>query len=188
MTTDTNAERKFEKEHRFVSSLFRLGNGPRAELKRALQQERPDRYTPIFRYVENHVPRKATSERSMYYLVGALFGLVEKDEEPANTPLPLARAIRRYEADQEAPGDEVSSTEKRFLALLDADEHELPHRLRQMVKMITSGSNRLSHQLDWAQLLYDLVRWNRPNRPTQTDWAKDFYNTQDQTNPEKENQ
>lgn len=183
MTLETQPSR----EEQFVSSLFRLGSGPRAELKRALQQEDPGRHTAIFRYVEPFVPRDGRyGGRDAYYLVAALFGLVEKDDTREDSRVSLAKAVRQYELGGEAGGDEVSATEKRFLALLDADDDELPHRLRQMVKMVTSGSNRVHQQLDWQKLLTDLTRWNHPARRTQTDWAREFYNTQDQNQAEEE--
>jgi CRISPR system Cascade subunit CasB len=78
------------------------------------------------------------------------------------------------------------STERRFIALLDADRDQLPHRLRQMVALIKG------FPLDWDSLLRDLLGWTVPEKPVQNRWARDFYrNTtqafQSDSHPSEEN-
>ena len=63
----------------------------------------------------------------------------------------------------------VSSTEKRFITLLDADPDELPHRLRQMVALLKDCN------LDFEALLAGLLSWNNDRKRTQNQWARDFY-------------
>jgi CRISPR system Cascade subunit CasB len=186
MTTETDTT----PETRFVERLTRLDNGPRAELRRALLQDEPSRHAPIFRFVEPFVGGQSESRRKAYYLVAALFGMAEKDQgaEERRPRISLATAIKRYDyktADQSDEG--MSPVERRFLALLDSDQDELPHRLRQIIRMLTTGAERISQPLDWAELLRDLVGWNYDTRSTQTRWAKVFYRTQkDDNKPEEE--
>jgi CRISPR system Cascade subunit CasB len=173
MTTESKTTRA----ERFAYRLYALDNGARAELKRALLQEDPSLYPPIFRYVEPYAP-ESSGARKAYYLVASLFGSTEREHESEGDPprLQFAGAVRRYEFQSKGEGgDDISSIEKRFLALLDADIDELPYRLRQIIKMITSGQYRVSQPLDWASLTDDLIRWNSPYRTSQTKWAKQFY-------------
>lgn len=158
----------------FAQSLYKLGTGPRAELKRALLAEDPSLHTPIYRYVEPYVGNHGGWKRKAYYLVAALYGFCGKEDEKGHR-LGLPEAVRIYERSDQAPGDEMSSVEKRFLALLDSDTAELPHRLRQTLRMITTGASRVSQPLDWNQILNDLLKWNYSSRTTQTKWARNFY-------------
>ena len=65
----------------------------------------------------------------------------------------------------------ASSTERRFIALLDADTDELPHRLRQMVALLKEQT------VDFDALLSDLLRWQFSGKRTQNQWARQFYRT-----------
>jgi CRISPR system Cascade subunit CasB len=62
-----------------------------------------------------------------------------------------------------------TSTERRFIALLDADSDQLPHRLRQMAALLKE------QPLDFDALLNDLLYWNSDKKRTQHVWARDFY-------------
>lgn len=194
MTMQTTPETTAEE--RFVASLRKLGNADRAELRRCLSADRPSGHLPAYRIVERdaHVRSlKSKADRDCYYLVGALFSLVERgpdrqdpsqdqrDHRPGTT---LARAVRLYDLGAEKGDGGVSSVEKRFLNLLDSDETQLPYRLRQMVQMIMRGQNAVNARLDWAQLLKDLLRWNRRGDTVRQAWAREFYATPEKTNEE----
>ena len=192
MTTDTKSSPS-SAESRFEASLLakaRIDSGVQAQLRRALLEDDPSQYPPIFHLVEPHIPNDSTEAvRKAYYLVASLFGLAEKehDAEELRPRIKLAQAISRYNYKDEAGDDGLSPTERRFLALLDADRDELPYRLRQIVRMLTTGSERISQPLDWAGLLKDLKYWNSSNRSVQTRWAKEFYRTKPNENqPEEE--
>jgi len=62
-----------------------------------------------------------------------------------------------------------TSTERRFITLLDADPDQLPHRLRQMVALLKD------YNLDLEALLKGLLYWNNDQKRTQNQWARDFY-------------
>ena len=62
-----------------------------------------------------------------------------------------------------------SSTEKRFVTLLDADSDQLPNRLRQMIALLKEQA------IDFDALLKGLLYWNDDQKRTQNAWARDFY-------------
>jgi CRISPR system Cascade subunit CasB len=64
---------------------------------------------------------------------------------------------------------ESTSTERRFIALLDSDRDQLPHRMRQMVALLKG------YDLDFEAILKGLLYWNDERKHTQNDWARDFY-------------
>jgi CRISPR system Cascade subunit CasB len=62
-----------------------------------------------------------------------------------------------------------TNTERRFITLLDADEDQLPHRLRQMIALLKE------QPIDFHSLLNGVLRWSDDRKPTQIRWARDFY-------------
>src|SRR5699024_5537003 len=87
-----------------------------------------------------------------------------------------SRAERSYKdlgaaarALQAATGSE--SVEARFLALLDADAEQLPHRLRQMISLMNSQGVAPA----WSQLRKDLNWWRTEERWVQQRWARSYY-------------
>lgn len=76
--------------------------------------------------------------------------------------------------------EQSKSIEQRFIALLDADEEQLPYRLRQMVRLIKSQDGIRIH---WSELLRDLLAWKRERKPVQQKWAGAFYRTVAQEEP-----
>jgi CRISPR system Cascade subunit CasB len=72
-------------------------------------------------------------------------------------------------AHQAASGS--TSTERRFIALLDSDRDQLPHRLRQMIALLKE------EVVDFDALLNGLLFWNDDQKRTQNAWARDFYRT-----------
>ena len=68
---------------------------------------------------------------------------------------------------------ETTSTERRFVTLLDADDaSQLAHHLRQMVQLVRAEEGL---RIFWAELLTDLRRWNSDERYVQRKWARAFY-------------
>ena len=70
-------------------------------------------------------------------------------------------------AHQAASGS--TSTERRFITLLDSDGDQLPHHLRQMIALLKDQS------IDFDALLTDLLFWNDDQKQTQNAWARGFY-------------
>lgn len=81
----------------------------------------------------------------------------------------LGTLWRSREASLKGSGQSI---ERRFTSLLDADEGQLSHRLRQMVTLLLSEG---AARIDWAELLNDLTYWNSRERYVQRRWARAFY-------------
>lgn len=145
-----------------IGWLEALKGGPswtaaRATLRRSLAFD-PGTYPPAIPYVEPLV-REEGWARHCHYLVAGLYALKDGVQQDGRT---LARALS--ERGRHSP----ESSERRFLALLDADRDQIAFRLRQAVALVEGG-------LDFAQLLDDLVGWLNPSRPVQVRWAREFY-------------
>ena len=193
------AEARTRPEARFVEALGDLERGPLAELRRSLSYRSGQSFF-LERLIYEHLPewyRGGWNNRAAY-LVAGLYALVERphsnpqpdapeaehgSEAPASkVPRNLGYALGRlYRAQEERP-----STEKRFLALLDADEEQLPDHLRYAVTLLNAGDLRP----DWAQLLTDVVSWSSPERRDRTRerWAQAFYRPEPKPAPEEESE
>ena len=138
----------------------------RAVLKRSLSFD-PGTYPPVFAYVEPRVHQEENHwRRTIYYLVAGLWALNSQDNPGYRQSLPSACGML-YISNDKAP-----SIEKRFIALLDADEGQLSYRLRQMVALLKDFS------INFDELLNDLVSWNHPEKFIQVKWAKTFYHNE----------
>jgi CRISPR system Cascade subunit CasB len=138
----------------------------RAVLKRSLAFD-PGTYPPAFPYVERRLGEDDGNwKRSVYYLVAGLWAMNWREGNGAGQSLPSA-CCALYIANEKSP-----SIERRFIALLDADEEQLAYRIRQMVALLKE------HVIDFDVLLKDLVSWNHPDKFVQIKWAKVFYKTE----------
>lgn len=137
----------------------------RAVLRRSLAFD-PGEFPPAYPYVEPFVKDDDNSwRRAMYYLVAGLWSTHWR-EGRSGAPMPFGKACAAY---QTASGS--TSTERRFITLLDADRDQLPHRLRQMVALLKE------QVIDFDDLLKRLLSWNDEQKRTQNSWARDFYRT-----------
>jgi CRISPR system Cascade subunit CasB len=136
----------------------------------------PGTHIPAFPYVEPFLKGEAEGwRRQMHYLVGGLWGAHWREDQ-TEAKVKLAVAIARYDLERRKSlsADDrrkPTSTEKRFISLLDADEEQLPHRLRQIVALLKE------HPIDFQILLADLLRWRFEDTDVQMKWAKDYYRT-----------
>ena len=100
-------------------------------------------------------------------LIASLFGF-SHDEIEHEKKTSLGFALRSlYEQ------EERESLERRFMALLNADEEHLPGHLRQSISLLKSAKIPIS--LDWSELLNDVCAWNMPGKVIQKKWARDYY-------------
>lgn len=147
----------------------------RAVLRRSLAFE-PGRYASAYPYVEPFIKDEDGSwRRDMYYLVAGLWAAHWREGQ-GGTPLSLGKACAAYQA---------GSAERRFIALLDSDRDQLPHRLRQMLALLKDQA------IDFDDLLKRLLYWNDDRKSSQNAWARDFYREQynesnDEQQPDKE--
>lgn len=135
----------------------------RAVLRRSLAFG-PGLYVPAYPYVESFLKSEDNGwRREVFYLVAGLWA-AHRRERTKGVPLSLGRACAAYQA---ASGS--TSTESRFIALLDADQDQLPHRLRQMISLLKE------QDIDFDDLLKKLLYWNDDQKSSQTNWAREFY-------------
>lgn len=179
-------------ETRFITALSELERGPLAELRRSLSVRTGQSYF-LERLIYDHLPewyRGGWGNRAAF-LVAGLYALVERPHSEPKASVPdaetvlenpkpavprnLGYALGRLNRAQ----DERPSTEKRFLALLDADEEQLADHLRHAVTLLNAEDIRP----DWAQLLSDVLSWNRPESRDRTRerWARAFYRPEPKT-------
>lgn len=186
----------------FIRHLRALGQrdlGGVAILRRSLGGE-PGEDIRAYPMVEPHLPTECPWDRKVYYLVAGLWASVntasvlatvaaapDEDEEPsaddaspAETPAPTLtergrldrRSFGRAVIQLYRQRDRTESIERRFIALLDADETQLAHHLRQMIQLVKAEEGIRIH---WVELLTDLRNWNRDDRRVQQRWARAFY-------------
>jgi CRISPR system Cascade subunit CasB len=142
----------------------------RAVLRRSLAFD-PGRYVHAYPFVEPFVKDEDKSwRRETFYLVAGLWASHWRAGR-SGMPMTFGKACAAH---QVASGS--ASTERRFIALLDADSDQLPNRLRQMISLLKEQS------IDFDDLLNRLFYWNDEQKRTQNVWARDFYrNTNNET-------
>lgn len=147
-----------------LKSMNQKDTKVRAVLRRSLAFE-PGRYAPAFPYVERVVGDDDNPwRREMLYLVAGLWAWHWREGQGGQS-VSLGKACADYYA---ATGFSPS-VERRFIALLDADQDQLPYRLRQMVSLLKD------HPIDFESLLKGLVYWDGDRKRTQNAWAREFY-------------
>ncbi len=161
----------------FIEWLEKLNEGDtkvRAVLRRSLAFD-PGAFVPAYPYIEPFVKDENKSfRRGMHYLVAGLWAAHWR-EGRTGAPMKIGKGCAAH---QKASGS--TSTERRFINLLDADSDQLPHRLRQMIALLKE------HAIDFDALLNGLLFWNDDQKRIQNAWARDFYrnmNTDMETEP-----
>lgn len=141
----------------------------RAVLRRSLAFD-PGKFAQAYPYVEPFLKGEDNFwRREMLYLVAGLWATHWREGQKGQL-VPIGKACAVH---QVASGS--TSTERRFITLLDSDPDQLPHRLRQMVALLKD------YNLDFATMLWDadkktgLLNWNDDQKRTQNAWARDFY-------------
>jgi CRISPR system Cascade subunit CasB len=134
-----------------------------ATLRRSLSFD-PGTFPAVYPMLEPFMAGASERARGHAYLVAGLWALAAR--RSSGPSVPLSEAVRRV-----ARQTGSSSVESRFTAVLDADEDELPWRLRQIVSLTTASGIAL----DWSQLLKDLLGWDHPDRYVQRRWAREYW-------------
>lgn len=135
----------------------------RAVLRRSLAFD-PGKFAQAYPYVEPFLKEEDNSwRREMLYLVAGLWAAHWREEQRGQL-VPIGNACAAHRL---ASGS--TSTERRFITLLDADPDQLPNRLRQMVVLLKEQA------IDFDDLLKGLLYWNDDQKRTQNAWARDFY-------------
>lgn len=159
---------------KFVSHLEVLAlrdMGAMARLRRSLAFD-PGAFPIVYPYVEPFALDVPTSLRRAMYLGAAMFAVLGGSRRGVPLAEQFGHTVRSRGS---------ASLEARFMALLDADEEQLPHRLRQVVQLLVDSPG-----VDIAALIDDLRWWNSPDRTVQQRWARQFYRAMQQTQSEGE--
>lgn len=155
----------------------------RAVLRRSLAFD-PGAFAPAYPYVEPFVKDEDNSwRREMFYLVAGLWAAHWR-EGRIGAPMSIGKACAVFDREKRKNMSQddrrkTSSTEHRFVTLLDADSDQLPQRLRQMIAVLKEQT------IDFDDLLRRLLYWNDDQKRTQNTWARDFYRN---LNAEMENE
>jgi CRISPR system Cascade subunit CasB len=150
----------------------------RAVLRRSLAFD-PGQYVPAYPYVEPFLRDEQNLwRREMRYLVAGLWAMHWR-EGRSGTPMPIGKACAVFDSEKRKTMNaddrqKLTSTEQRFVALLDADQDQLSHRLRQMIALLKE------QPIDFDSLLDELFDWNYDQKRTQNAWARDFYRNMNQ--------
>lgn len=158
-----------KKEDRLITYLKNLAKPPKnnaalANLRRGLGKP-PKTVMEMFPYLGQFLSSDTkTQHENAVFIVAALFAFY--DDAPENIGN-LGASIRKIK-------DESGTIEKRFVALLNANEEELPQYLRQMIGLLKSKDKVA---VNWNQLLFDVRNWNNENLKdsVQYSWAKEFW-------------
>jgi len=157
----------------FIEWLEEISAGDtrvRAVLRRSIAFD-PGTYVPAYPYVEPFVRDESRKwRRNMHYLIAGLWAAHWRAGRTGKE-MTLGQACADYQNQKGRSGSH--STEVRFIALLDADEDQLAHRLRQMLAVLKDQS------IDFESVLKELLYWNDDEKRTQNNWARDFYRTVD---------
>ncbi|MDQ3713875.1 MAG: type I-E CRISPR-associated protein Cse2/CasB [Acidobacteriota bacterium] len=127
---------------------------------------------------------------SSYFLVGSLIGLYpkasRKSEDKGRLNLGKSLLLFDREISKKSPNllksERNSSVEKRFVALLNADEEDLPNHLRQIISLLKSKEI----PINWLQLLKDINDWSYESKSVQRNWAREFWGNTNTTEVEGE--
>jgi CRISPR system Cascade subunit CasB len=187
-------QKKLSNEQRFIRHLRgRSEPGDLARMRRTLG----DPGLEVIPVVEGFIgriqaERENSWERMMFYLVAGLWASTvssselkqfhQEPEEESEITEPdenkikagYRRKLGHTIAQLYLSRDQSTSIEQRFIALLDADEEQLPYRMRQMVQLLKAEKGI---RIYWIDLLHDLLAWNREGKYVQQIWAKAFYRT-----------
>lgn len=164
MSETTNQQQKFDEN--FISYLENFvrkdDRAALAHLRRGLGRENA---AEMFPYISGWTANLYPKDENAYFLVASLIGLYPtnswKSDEKYNN---LGNSLSFLK-------EESGSIERRFVALLNADEEDLPHHLRQIVSILKSKDA----PINWLQLLRDIKYWSADNNNVQREWAKGFW-------------
>ena len=115
--------------------------------------------------------RMARRSRQVAFLVAPLFAahpLSWTGEGDGRWQRNFGASMRRL-----AQGTESAGPERRFMALLDADPDDLGPHLRHLVALLAHAERAIP--VDWRQLTWDLLGWERADREVQRRWADAFW-------------
>ena len=145
----------------FCDRLEQLDAGERARLKRNAGRTLAESHNVLglfFRLLPPNVP--ASRKRPTFWLPHSF--LWPTVAAKGN----LGDALCQVTRCQVRPG-----LDRRVEVLLDANQEQLPFRLRQAIRFLYSKRGTVN----WPQLLQDLLAWDHPKRYVQENWARAYF-------------
>lgn len=146
----------------FFHRLEQLDPGQRARLKRSAGQTMGEAGSDVLSLFYRVLPPGSMgAQESIFFMAASLFPLAEEGGKGN-----LGQSLRKAQNPKNKKG-----LDRRVEALLDADDMQLPFRLRQAVHFLQSNRVRV----DWPALLDDLLYWSHPDRLVQKRWAESYF-------------
>ena len=146
----------------FIKRLGELDAGGRARLKRCAGQRLAEASgSALRRFYSLLPPGVSRFQEEVYFLVATIYPLAD-DGGTGNFGISLRQARQASNS---------QGLDRRVEILLDADENQLPFRLRQATRFLASNQVRVN----WPQLLADLLYWTHPARFVQQNWARSYF-------------
>ncbi|CAM3627536.1 Type I-E CRISPR-associated protein Cse2/CasB [Deinococcus saxicola] len=179
MTSQTTSPPSLERYERLQLHLSRLSRGQLAQLRRSLGDDLPGQSVPWLEgvFLRSGLKISYDAQWQALAVVAGLYALIERPDAAAEAPpTPEHRdSFGKTFGQLYLSQDQRPSTEKRFLALLDADMDGLPYALRQAVTLLKADGRHP----DWAQLMADVGWWDHDisGDRIRRRWALDFYRT-----------
>jgi CRISPR system Cascade subunit CasB len=160
----------------FVSRGAGRDRAALANLRRGLGKE-PGEAPEMFPYLVPWTGDLGGRGQEAFYAVASLFA-----RHPAQWPEPedeqrrdrwrrnFGASMRRV-ALSEAETVRDTSTERRFVALLNGERRDIPERLRHAISLCAAKDV----PVNWQSLLGDLLHWEGDRHRVQRDWARAFW-------------
>jgi CRISPR system Cascade subunit CasB len=145
----------------FFERLERLDPGGRARLKRSAGKSLAESRDVLGLFYSVLPPGVPAYHEEIYFLVATLYPMADGGGKGD-----LGASLRHAQDSKNTKG-----LDRRVGILLDADEVQLPFRLRQAIRFLKSKQARVN----WPRLLEDLLRWNYARRPVQRRWARSYF-------------
>ena len=173
LTVPQTASDKLSYERAFTDAVRKLDKGQLAELRRNAGNSVSDAHGISWFYSLLGSFHVKENDEDLYLLIASLMAMDKNalSENPRRFIGNFGKTVLHVK--KESAGDGI---DRRFGILLDAQfdtpgSGELAFRLRQMVKLALSKGA----MIDWSQLLYDLRRWDSPDKWIQKKWAREYY-------------
>lgn len=152
--------------HPFIEYLLGLmesdnGRAALAHLRRGVRRA-PGEVREMLPHVVSFLPATRRDEER-YFLIASLFGLF-----PCRGGEPMGAVFRRMSEGRE------DATQRRFEAMLVSPREDL-FRFHLPSAVRLAKSMAVPVPIDYQRLFEDLARWDRPRRPVQLQWARQFW-------------
>lgn len=172
--TSLNVPRLIRGLQALVEPEERIDRAALAALRRGLGKE-PGEAPEMFPVIVPLLPGRLWPwDETCAYTIAALFAMhpsMWRGAESGRWTRHLGASLRRLRDITDSDGPE-----RRFVALLNSDRDDLPEHLRGVIAHLRSKDV----PVDWTQLAYDLLAWDRADREVQRRWAGGYWGQSEQ--------